>query len=125
MQDPPLGVLRQRILHGDDKYWSVGSGEGVIEADVAGQTVTLSLLLKEECGFLLQYGAYDSTDDFVTLGPPDYSVTVEVWIGGDPWIVPVAFFVSREKAWEAVQEFCHFGKMPQCVEWGRLADQRW
>lgn len=85
----------------------------------------LSLILKEPYGFLLLYGMYDSTDDFVSISSTDFSTTVEASVGGNPWVVPTGFFVSRQKAWEAVEEFCRSGQMSKSLTWGRLAEQQW
>jgi hypothetical protein len=123
--DPALAMLRDRVLNGDEDYWCVGSGDGSLEATLESGTAVLSLVLKEPYGFLLRYGTYDSTDDFVSLCFTDFSTTVEASLGGNPWIVPAGFFVSREKAWEAVVDFCRSGHMSRSITWGRLDEQRW
>jgi hypothetical protein len=117
--------LLATYLHGDAKYWCVGSGDGSLEAKVGSGIVALSLVLKEPYGFLLQYGMYDSTDDFVSITSTDFSTTVQASLGGNPWVVPTGFFVSREKAWEAIEDFCQSGQMSKSLTWGRLADQQW
>lgn len=123
--NPSLTILRDLVLRGDESYWCVGSGDGSLEANLECGTATLSLILKEPYGFLLQFGMYDSTDDFVSINSSDFSSTVEASLGGNPWVVPANFFVSREKAWEAVEEFCSSGKMSKSLAWGRLAEQQW
>lgn len=112
-------------LHSNERFWCVGSCDGSLEAKVGSETVTLSLVLKEPYGFLLQYGVYDSTDDFVSISCTDFSTTVEASLDGNPWVVPTGFFVSRQKAWEAVEEFCLSGQMSKSLKWGRLAEQQW
>ncbi len=123
--NPTMEMLREKILHGDEKYWCVGSGAGSLETNLGSETVSLSLILKEPYGFLLLYGMDDSWDDFVSISSADFSTTVEASLGGNSWIVPTGFFVSRQKALEAVEEFCRSGQMSKSLTWGRLAEQQW
>mgnify|MGYP002625507595 FL=1 len=125
MQVSSPELLRSLVLQGDESYWCGGSGEGSFEAEIESETAMLSLLLKEPYGFLLQYGTYESTDDFVAISSTDYSTTIEASIGGNPWVVPTAFFVSREQAYHAVEEFCRTGQMSKSLRWGKLSEQNW
>src|SRR6266446_7502159 len=109
--NPPTGWLREVVLDGDEQYWSGGSGDGSLWTKVGSDTVSLGLILKEPYGFVVQYGKADSTEDFVAISSTDYSRTVQVWLGGNPWTVPTAFLVNRQKAWEAVEHFCRTGEM--------------
>ncbi|MDW8244742.1 MAG: Imm1 family immunity protein [Thermogemmata sp.] len=120
--NPPIDMLRQLILMGDEQYWCVGSGEGSLTTDLGPNA--LSLILKEPYGFLLWY-VTETGNDFVSIRSTDFSTTVEVAVCGNPWVVPVGFFVSRHKAWEAVEEFCRSGSMSKSLTWGRLAEQQW
>lgn len=120
-----LNLVREHILHPSERYWCTGSGQASFEVKVNADTATLSLLFKETNGFLLQYGIYDSTDDFVSICSKDYSKTIGVYVGGDLWTVPVGFFVSPEMAGHAVAEFCASGSMSTMLTWGKLAEQHW
>jgi hypothetical protein len=120
--NPPMEMLQHLILQGSEEYWCIGSGEGSVETELTANA--LSLILKEPYGFLLLF-VTPSGNDFVSISSTDLSTTVKVWMGGNPWVVPTAFFVSRPKAWEAVEEFCRSGQMSKSLKWGRLAEQQW
>ena len=117
--------LRELILTADERYWRIGSGEGSLEMTDSEPRRALTLSLKEPYGFLLQYGEYESTDDLVAVASTDHAETTEVIVGGNPWKVPTTFFVSRQAAWEAVEEFCRSGRPGNSLKWVRLDDQIW
>jgi hypothetical protein len=51
--------------------------------------------------------------------------TALVNVGGDPIRYPLAFFVSREKAFEAAASFLLTGKATKEIPWVRLNEQEW
>lgn len=125
IDNPSLEELRKLILHGDEEYWQGGSGEGSLETTINGRLVSLSLMLEEPYGFLLMGLEEDSTDHYMSESSDDYSTTVTHYYEGEPWVVPTAFFVSRELALEAAQEFCRSGHRSKSIKWVLLGDREW
>lgn len=125
IDNPPMEAIRDLVLQGDEQYWCAGSGDGSFELKFNDRTVMLSLVLKEPYGFLLQYGLYDSTDDYVARTTADSTTVVKTYLGGDARFVPNAFFIDRHKTWEAVEEFCSSGERCSSLTWVRLDEQQW
>ena len=118
-------ALRELIFNHGEEYWTYGSGSGTISFKNGAEERLLSLSFREESGFLLQYAAIDLTDIYVAISSSDYSRIVTIHIGGEPWEIPAAFFVSKVDAWTAADEFLSSGCRAPTLEWVRLSDQEW
>jgi hypothetical protein len=125
IKNPSEAMLRKIIFNTDEKYWNFGAGEISLETQLESNQVMLTISFKAPYGFLVQYGAFDSTDDYVAISSKDYTQTIEIFIGGNPWTVPTSFFISQDKAWKAVLDFLTSGKMTSSLNWVMLAEQEW
>ncbi len=85
---------------------------------------SLSLILKVGCGWFLTHGIVGD-DDYVAIKSTDYTRTVTVYMCGQPWVVPRAFFLPRRTAWNAVKEFLLTGERTSKLNWVELGAQEW
>ncbi len=111
VENPDDNFLREIVFGKDEAYWEQGSGDSSFETD--------------ECEEALVF-FYMESHGFFIMRHPDYLVpvseetetdTVEHYVGGEPFIVPVCSFVSREEAYKILRYFVEEQKVPDCVEW--------
>jgi hypothetical protein len=124
------------MVENDAAYWGSGSSSAglfahdkpLVGAD-GGLVINpgvrqLAVAYKQPYGFHLQFSVmFDQTD--VAISRDDYSRTTSLDLGGEPWIIPVAFFVSKEEALEAIQEFYRTGTASKKLRWVNLDQQTW
>jgi hypothetical protein len=124
--NPSLEDLRRVIFDTEESYWQVGSGDSGLhnmtaERVLLGGHPSLEFFLAPSCGF---------TFTFISQGewwlPFNKSVpgdpVVTHYVGGDPLRRPRACFVSREVAWEIVQEFVRTRSLPTLGHWVRSSE---
>jgi hypothetical protein len=124
LTDPDVAFLKKLVLTGGDDYWNSGAGQGSLKYSGVNEKKELLLTFHERNGFSLEY--IDSRDVYyVSLGCGDFNHSVKVYVGGDPLILPTKFFVSRELACAAVEDFCLTGQPTPKIKWGKRSEQKW
>jgi hypothetical protein len=128
--NPNLEDLCKLILSSEENYWCTGSGQGYLtwyeKEDIP--LVYLSLTFNNKYGFWLQHGDKRILDySHTSLGDGDFNHenAVEVYICGDPLLLPSAFFISSVQACLAVKEFGITGNKSEAVKWGVEGEEGW
>ncbi len=80
--------------------------------------------MEQSLGFYLEYIDQHSVF-YVSLGNGNFEDTVTVYVGGEPLVLPLAFFVSREAASAAVEEFCNTGQRSDVLIWKDRNEVNW
>lgn len=124
IKNPNLEFLEILILYGESLYWNAGSGQASIELENNNVESYLTLTFDIDYGFQIEYKK-DGEPFYVSLGEGDFETTVSPYVGGDPWLLPTKFFISREEAWDVVAYFCETGLRSDETTWGKLQDQNW
>lgn len=110
-QNPSLEYIRDIIFNRGEKYWKQGGGDSCIEIDG----------IEERLIFF-----YDEPYGFLVMRHPDYLVpidrsisikTVEHMVGGEPMRIPTCSYISREKAFEIINNFINNKNIEELVEW--------
>lgn len=104
--------LRELVLSRGADFWCSGSGQGWLKHPGGAE---LLLAFATGHGFYLEY--IDHSNYWITLSPERREGKVSLWVGGDPIIVSVRFFVPADLAWAAVEEFCATGKRAKALSW--------
>jgi hypothetical protein len=122
--NPDLRFIEILILYVNNEYWCAGPGQAWLDYKTDKLTYKLVLTFDINYGFYLEYK--DAKEDkFSSFGKGDFEHSVTVYVGGDPWILPTKFFVSRNEAWLAVKHFCETGEMYGEITWARSSDVDW
>jgi hypothetical protein len=127
---PIFNNLKELILNPHENYWSVGSGQGYLTWYGQENTplISLSLTFSEENDFWLEYSDKRTQDgSYTSLGNNDFSHenAVEVYICGDPLLLPTSFFITPEQACSGVKDFFKDGRKSDSIIWGIKGDQGW
>ncbi len=129
--------LSKIILSTQSDYWCAGSGEGCFtwyEAENISSITSnmclsyLVLTFSEKYGFWLQHrsqkpGKYE----YISIGDGDfnYENAIEVYICGNPLLLPSAYFVSPAKALIAAREFVTTANKSEEIKWCRKGEDGW
>lgn len=97
-----------------DREWSSGSGT----LGLYGSDATLIVSKKPQLGYMVSFlGGRNTAPGDVIVSHQDFSKTTEVIVGGEPWAVPMAFFIDGPTAKAAIEFFFdNGGKLPG-VQW--------
>src|SRR3954454_24393336 len=122
---PSEADLRKLMSMDDPAFWDCGSGAAGLVIGTARGSPTLLIKRNEPFGFHLRFGLLDDTTTLIAVCSDDYRQLTEIALGGEPWRIPIAFFVPGDLALGAVLAFSRDGRLPQNVKWVRLEDQEW
>ncbi len=122
--NPDREWLRDLILNQGEDYWNAGAGQGSLKYSGPDGTVELLLTMERSSGFYLEFIDQNSVY-YVSLGNGTFEETVTAFVGGEPLILPCAFFVSREQAWTAVEEVCNTGQRSAALTWKNRSEVNW
>lgn len=106
--------LRELVLIAGADYWGVDSCTGLLTRG-APETSVLHLMVDKRYGVFLIYRS--NRGRFAPLTRDAPSGTVKVFPGGELMTVPLRYFVTREAAWGAIQEFLDDGRLPESLDW--------
>lgn len=121
---PDLRLIQILILYVDAEYWTAGPGQAWFDYRDNDKNCQLILTFHTNHGFHVRYE--DEKSIKVSLGESgDYEHSVKTYVGGDPWILPTKFFVTREQTWQAVEEFCTTGNRTDVITWGDNREIKW
>lgn len=124
IRNPKPESLKELVLNRGEDYWNAGAGQGSLDRKQRGRSLQLLLTFSTDHGFYLEY--IDRNDVyFVSMGEGTFDQTVTVEVGGDPILLPTAFFISPDQAWAAVEEFCATGKRTTAIRWKDRSEVNW
>jgi len=115
--------LKALIEFSSDGFWTQGSGDLAIKIDENGLTKSMVIVKKPGFGFMLNI--FDGGDQMIAVSSMDYEQTTVTSIGGEPWEVPVAFFIDPKRALGAVIHFYREGGQTGEIEWVDFYEQSW
>jgi hypothetical protein len=117
------------ILSPRSDYWCAGNGEGCFtwyKAKNSSSIISniylncLVLTFYEKYGFWLQYKSQNpGAHEYTSIGDGDFNHenAVEVYICGDPLLLPSAYFISPIQALIAVKEFVKTANKSEEIQW--------
>ena len=112
VHNPELAWLQNVICESSKQ--GLEFGEATIEYHETDKSRSLILISDRELGYYLLY--QPKIDTWLSLG--DRTRLSEV-ICPDDWQASVGLFVSRDKAWLVIYEFCQSGERSSRIEWIR------
>lgn len=124
IENPTPEYLKEKILQADEYYWSIGSGQGWITFRTPDKSTKLVITFDPTNGFCLEYRS-TKEPSHVSIGQGDFEHTVSPQVGGDPWLLPTKFFVSRKDAWQALSEFLMTGERTSKINWAVQKEIDW
>jgi hypothetical protein len=121
VENPTKEYLERILLHEGKDFWCVGSGTGVFAIGRGDDECSLVLVFHPTHGFHLSFSETTRRLDWlVPKVSADLRETTVVTVGGEPTRLPVAFFVSRRAAMEAVEAFMESGTPTKALNWGAI-----
>ncbi len=124
VENPAPDRLRNLILNEGEDYWNAGAGQASLTCREDGSTKVLLLTMEPSLGFYLEYVDPDKVY-YIPFKGGTFDDTVTVYVGGDPLLLPAAFFVPRELAWAAAEEFCRSGGRTDKITWKNRTEVNW
>ena len=121
--NPEISMLKILILYVGGEFWNSGSGDSCIDYYDEVKENRLEILFSEPHGFYFRYKA--KGQDFHTLNEGDHLNVTQIYVGGNPLVLPVKFFIKREKAFEVLNYFCHIGDRTEVVAWREDSKIKW
>jgi hypothetical protein len=126
IENPSLEFLRELIFKERSDYWEIGSGDASLQYRDGKRESIMALMFSPEHGFHLQHSQQMMPlEYFVPSSGDELKPITTVVVGAEPMKLPVAFFLSRELAWVAVEEFYRTGNRTPKVKWVMLDEQVW
>ncbi|NTV31375.1 hypothetical protein HGA91_05375 [candidate division WWE3 bacterium] len=117
--------LFTHILHSNETYWNVGSGDSSIGFTDNKYPVLLLMYSPEKDGFHIEI--LESSEIFDPLVAVDRTLALEpitLYIGGSEYVIPSFTVISRDKTKEIVEYFIENRKKDPKNEWQRLFSLR-
>jgi len=118
-----MNAVLAEILKEDDHFWLTGAGDVILTFSDKSRDASLGVMFRKPFGYLLTYDNNWPTDArkelYVSVAGSDFRELVSLFVGGDFFNFWRDFFVSREKAREAIMQFCATGEQPVAVQWMR------
>lgn len=113
--DPTYEYVENLILNKNLSYWSGGSGQTALRCNYDNFESKLYIMADEIYGFYLEY--YIGNRKFITSNNDNYSEITEIFIGGEPILVPKAFFLNKFEILKQIKEFFITGEMYTEFNW--------
>ena len=110
----PSDEFIKEFINKDAEYWLDGSGDSSFEADNCDEA--LMVFYEEPYGFFIMR----HPDYLVPYDEDKDNESIEHDVGGEPMVVPVCSFVSREDAYKIIFFFVFFQKFPKKYNWTDL-----
>lgn len=118
MSEPSAERIAHLIRREGDSYWASGSGDAALRFfENKGVEAELILISRDAYGvFVHHLYSKDGLEYVMSLqSPPEEEVTI--LHAGSPWTLPRAFFVDKETAIKAVQQFMTDGHRIEVGNW--------
>ena len=110
----PSDEFIKEFINKDAEYWLDGSGDSSVEADNCDEA--LIVFYEEPYGFFIMR----HPDYLVPYDEDKDNESIEHDVGGEPMVVPVCSFVSREDAYKIITEYVKNQKFPKKYNWTDL-----
>ncbi len=130
IENPDFETLAQLILTPDKDYWCNESGQGSLNW-YSNEKMPLALLLltfSSKYGFYVEYiDKRIKYDSYIALGEGDltHENATEVFICGEPLLLPSVFFISADQVCLAVNEFLRSGDKANGIKWVKESSLGW
>jgi hypothetical protein len=98
-------------------YWAAGSGDAALRFTDGGAEGEIIFVIRDPIGVFVQFVEKNSHEQWVLSTGGDESETITIQQGGNPWQVPRAFFVDKNRAIDAITQFAKSGKKPTLGHW--------
>ena len=116
--DPKIEWLLDLIGNAGDSYWASGSGDAGLRFFSDEKPVgEMILVIRQSNGAFVQHLFNVDGLEYVLNDPALGQDEVTVKVGGNPWSLPRALFVSRSIASLAVQRFLQDGHRFESGNW--------
>jgi hypothetical protein len=125
IENPSLQTVIEKLDTTDPAFWDRGSGDAGLEGEFAFGVARLVIIGKNPHGFFLQHTRVAGDADYVAVSGDDYSITTKVVVGGEPWVIPIAFFVDSFAMKAAVRHFVETGERLADLKWVKIWEQDW
>jgi hypothetical protein len=112
--NPSMAVLRHLILTPDPQYWKQGSGDAILRFKEGKADRRMLIMPNEMYGIYLKF-LDEAGEEWLSLGEPGR--LKEVTECSDEWFASIGLFVSRERAWLAVEELAQIGVRTDKIAW--------
>ena len=123
IESPDIKLLRILILYVDN-YWTFGSGQGEFTFKEKDKDRQLLITFDKDWGFHVEFQSNHEPTQ-VSLGKGDYDTTVSPYIGGNSWVLPTIFFITREETLLVVDHFLKTGERAPSIHWGNSSEINW
>ena len=114
LEDPSDATLRHFLLEADQQgHW----GDALVRYDDGPLSREMIILSDLQLGYYFQYISDDGR--YLSVGDPS---RLDEVVCPDDWYASAGLFVSPDKAWLILVEFCKSGRRADAVEWITPAD---
>ena len=132
IENPPEEHLRRMIFQFDAAFWNAGCGDAGLNVarpawsqdEYPDDDPALIFFFEPGAGFFFQFQFADG-DVLVPYDGTGYADLVAHHVGGEPFWVPRACFVSREIAWEIVKNYIDHREPNPRVMWVPFDDLKY
>ncbi len=115
IKNPSEDFIKE-FVNKEAEYWQEGSGDSSFEVD--GSDETLIMFYEEPYGFFIMR----HPDYLVPYDENEDTEVIEHNVGGEPMMVPVCCFVSREDAFSIILEYINNETFSDEYNWTDLYD---
>jgi hypothetical protein len=116
--NPDPSWISELIQSRGGEYWASGSGDAGLRFQKEGETqAEMILVIREASGALVHHLYNGEARDYVMSATLFAQGEVTVKHSGNSWTLPSKFFVSREEALDAVQQFLLDGSRTERGRW--------
>jgi hypothetical protein len=124
IENPSEEYLRHLVFDSDETYWNAGCGDAGLNvqrpesSDYVYNTGEPALIFffEQDTGFFFRLQRVDGIV-FVPYNGMACDDLVSHYVGGEPFWVPRACYVSRETAWNIVKDYIDRRERSSSVQW--------
>ena len=103
IKDPTFPLIKNLILNKGKDFWESGSGDACISiTDDEGYMLSEIILMVREYGVFIQYGLAEDGSQYNLITSNNTQVKTTINLSGEPWELPISFFVEKDIAIDAV-----------------------
>jgi hypothetical protein len=120
--NPSPEFLIDLVLKAGDEYWAAGSGDAGLNFVDAGETFAEMILIVREAYGVFVHHVYSGErgGPYALEDQEAYSGEVTITHAGQPWTLPRAFFVEKDKAIIAIRQFLKDGTRSPNLHWSEF-----
>ena len=94
INNPDFEKIERLIMNREIEFWESGSGQSIIEYSDGNLTSTLYICIAEDYGFYVEF--CKNNKYYIILKDEDFKDTTEVYIEGEPILVPRSMFIDKK-----------------------------